>query len=117
MASAQALPANSSGEKTQSEAIHPCVSPGNLVFSCMMDSRAPPAKISLAKAQKILFKTTSSSYGALPAPCEMAPCTHHPMSQRFSNHLGICGMYRNYSLNTALDRSKVYDDPTLQHTL
>ncbi|XP_030045001.1 piercer of microtubule wall 2 protein isoform X2 [Microcaecilia unicolor] len=117
MASTDVPPASTSREKNLSEEAQSCTDPGNLVFSCMIDSKSPPTKMSLTKAQSILYKTTSGSYGAHPAYCEMAPCSHHPMSERFSQHLGICGMYRNHSLNTALDRSKVYDDPTLQHTL
>ncbi|CAI9615324.1 unnamed protein product [Staurois parvus] len=65
----------------------------------------------------ILFKTTSSEYGALRPTYEMAPCYHYPVSQKFSEHLGTCGMYRNNSLNTAVDRSRVNDCINLHNTL
>lgn len=32
----------------------------------------------------------------------------HARSQKFSMHLGQCGMYRNHSLNTGLDQSRVW---------
>nr|XP_033775639.1 uncharacterized protein C15orf65 homolog [Geotrypetes seraphini]XP_033775640.1 uncharacterized protein C15orf65 homolog [Geotrypetes seraphini] len=113
MASTDVPPASFSRKKESLS----CTNPGNPVFSCMIDARAPPSKMSLTKAHSILYKTTSDSYGALPTYCEIAPCSHHPLTQRFSDPLGICGMYRNHSFNTALDRSKVYDDPILQHTV
>uniref|UniRef100_A0A8C5PB04 Secreted protein n=1 Tax=Leptobrachium leishanense TaxID=445787 RepID=A0A8C5PB04_9ANUR len=95
----------------------PCHNIGNPVFSCMENPRLSPSKTLQAKQQSILFKTTSSEYGAV-KPCrEMAPCSHHPISQRFSEPLGICGMYRNHSLNTGVDRSQVHDCLNLQHTL
>ena len=35
------------------------------------------------------------------------PQQFHAKSQKFSQHLGQCGMYRNNSLNTAVDKSPV----------
>ncbi|OCT89562.1 hypothetical protein XELAEV_18018184mg [Xenopus laevis] len=89
---------------------HPCVNPGNPVFSCMTAPVTAPNHIFQAKQRNVLFKTSSSEY-------EMAPCSHHPVSQRFSQHLGQCGMYRNHSFNTMVDRSRVHDCPNLQYTL
>ncbi|KAJ3596617.1 hypothetical protein NHX12_003021 [Muraenolepis orangiensis] len=63
------------------------------------------------------FKTTSSEYGALRPTSGSSPCTYHPLSQAFSKDLGQCGMYRDNSFNTSLDRSRVQDCPNLQHTL
>lgn len=37
-----------------------------------------------------------------------APTRYHGKSQAFSKHLGQAGMYRNHSLNTAVDRSNVH---------
>ena len=35
------------------------------------------------------------------------PTSFHAKVQKFSEHLGTCGMYRNQGLNTALDKSIV----------
>ncbi|XP_018595150.1 uncharacterized protein C15orf65 [Scleropages formosus] len=101
-----------------------CTNPGNSVFSCLMNPvpTSAPASTSTSaaastKPQHLFFKTTSSNYGLLPPTYESAPCTYHPLSQAFSRHLGKCGMYRNNSFNTSLDRSRVYDYPNLQNTL
>ncbi|MEE6503003.1 hypothetical protein FKM82_004707 [Ascaphus truei] len=119
MASVQqsSSPLGSSAEKQQAGMSRPCTSPGNPVFSCMVNPSTSPINVSQIKPQSILFKTTSAEYGALRPSYEMAPCSFHPMSQQFSQHLGICGMYRNHSLNTMADRSRVYDYPNFQNTL
>ncbi|KAM5170415.1 piercer of microtubule wall 2 protein [Mantella aurantiaca] len=94
-----------------------CVSPGNPVFSCTATPKTSPGSVFQTKPVSILFRTTSSQYGALRPSREMAPCYHYPMSQTFSQHLGTCGIYRNHSLNTAIDRSRVHDCMNLNNTL
>ncbi|KAM8804408.1 piercer of microtubule wall 2 protein [Eudromia elegans] len=94
-----------------------CTNPGNPVFSCMLDPKTLTTNIFLTKPQILLFKTTSSEYGAIPPTSEMAPCTYHPKDQAFTTHLLTCGSFRNSQLNTALDRSRVCDYPNFQHTL
>ncbi|XP_066558932.1 piercer of microtubule wall 2 protein [Amia ocellicauda] len=97
---------------------HACANLGNPVFSCMIKPGTPStSSVSLGRHQNLLYKTTSSEYGVISPTFETAPCTYHPMSQKFSQHLGNCGMYRNSSFNTSLDRSNVYDCPNLQNTL
>uniref|UniRef100_A0A8C6ZT10 Uncharacterized protein n=1 Tax=Nothoprocta perdicaria TaxID=30464 RepID=A0A8C6ZT10_NOTPE len=84
-----------------------CTNPGNPVFSCMLDPKTLTTNIFLTKPQILLFKTTSSEYGAIPPTSQLAPCTYHPKDQAFTTHLLTCGSFRNSQLNTALDKSRV----------
>ncbi|KAK0137310.1 hypothetical protein N1851_020208 [Merluccius polli] len=90
-----------------------CSNPGNPVFSCMIsaNNRTPGA------APAPWFRTTSSQYGAARPTWGCFPCSHHPQTRTFSRHLARCGMYRDHSFNTCLDRSRVHDCPHGQHTL
>lgn len=96
--------------------VAPCANAGNPVFSC--SSKAIVEKDNIGwdsnyHPQNPLYKTSSATYGILSATSECAPATYHGKSQKFSQHLGVCGMYRNHSLNTAVDKSKVYDLPQM----
>lgn len=88
----------------------PCPNPGNPVFSCMHKpgSHSSDDDPAMARSQSLMFKTTSSDYGARSATFESSPCSYHPISQTFSQHLGLCGMYQDNSFNTSLDHSHVY---------
>jgi len=57
----------------------------------------------------IMYRTTSREYGSrAPTVCTV-PSTFCPKSNKFSDHLGKCGMPRNRSLNCGLDKSNVPD--------
>lgn len=53
------------------------------------------------------FRTSNSDYGLLPPNAHTVPQTYFPRSNEFSTVLAKCGMYRNYSLNTGVDKSNV----------
>ncbi|KAK7102639.1 hypothetical protein V1264_020829 [Littorina saxatilis] len=59
------------------------------------------------KNQHPMYRTTSAGYGANVPSVHTMPTQFHARSQKFSEHLGTCGMYRNFSLNTEADKSKV----------
>ncbi|KAF3689117.1 putative protein C15orf65 [Channa argus] len=108
----------STSQQQQGQNTNTCVSPGNPVFSCMMSPSIKDISTGFsAKPQNPLYRTTSSNYGRISPTFESSPCSFHPKSQRFSQDLGKNGMYLDTSFNTALDRSRVYDYPNLQHTI
>ncbi|XP_010139937.1 PREDICTED: uncharacterized protein C15orf65 homolog [Buceros rhinoceros silvestris] len=117
MTSAQKLPSSPNTEQNQAPHLTPCANPGNPVFSCMLDPKTLMTNGSLRKPQVLLFRTTSSDYGAIPPNAQLAPCTYHPVDHTFSKHLLPCGPFQDSGLNTALDRSRVCDCPNFQHTL
>ena len=45
------------------------------------------------------------TYGSRAPNIHTVPTTFQPRSQKFSTHLGVCGMYRNNSLNTFMEKS------------
>lgn len=93
-----------------------CPNPGNPVFSCVGKVEEVPSAFereSFYKPHHPLYQTSSHAHGELPATPASVPSTFHAKSQKFSQHLGVCGMYRNHSLNTALHKSKVYDPPRM----
>ncbi|XP_076448465.1 piercer of microtubule wall 1 protein-like [Babylonia areolata] len=59
------------------------------------------------KKQHPMYRTSSSTYGGKSPSVHTMPTQFYARSQKFSGHLGSCGMYRNYSLNTEMDKSKV----------
>lgn len=90
---------------------------GNPVFTCRKTPAVQDAKTTpWARPQNLLYRTTSGDYGRRPPTAATAPTSYHPRSQKFTKSLGISGMYRNNSFNTAVDRSRVVDAPNLQHT-
>lgn len=117
MTSAEKLTRSPNTEQNQSPHRPLCTNPGNPVFSCMLDPKIFGTSGSLAKPQVLLFKTTSSEYGAIPPVSQIVSRTYHPVDHTFSKHLLTCGSSQNSYLNTAIDRSRVYDYPNLQHTL
>ncbi|XP_013097168.1 piercer of microtubule wall 1 protein [Stomoxys calcitrans] len=54
--------------------------------------------------QNTMYRTCNSDYGYYAPNPYTIPSRYHPLSQRFSNELHRCGMYRNFSLNTNMDR-------------
>lgn len=94
-----------------------CLDPGNAVFTCQKAPAVQDVKTTpWARPQNLLYRTTSDDYGRRPPTAATAPVSYHPRSQKFTKSLGISGMYRNNSFNTAVDRSRVVDSPNLQHT-
>ncbi|XP_019359800.1 PREDICTED: uncharacterized protein C15orf65 homolog isoform X1 [Gavialis gangeticus] len=117
MTSAEKLSSSSETEKAKAASLPPCANPGNPVFSCMLDPKALTTNNFLTKPQLLLFKTTSSDYGAIPPTSQMVPCKYHAKVQTFSKQLLTCGLRQHNYINTAIDKSRVYDYPNLQHTL
>ena len=53
-----------------------------------------------------IYRTTNSTYGGKSPSVHTMPNAFHAKSHEFSEQLGNCGMYRNHSLNCALDKTK-----------
>ncbi|XP_052738323.1 piercer of microtubule wall 1 protein [Bicyclus anynana] len=51
-----------------------------------------------------LYRTSASEYGWYPPGYHSIPNVFFPKNQHFSNYLASAGMYRNYSLNTEMDK-------------
>ncbi|KAK5649195.1 hypothetical protein RI129_000224 [Pyrocoelia pectoralis] len=54
-----------------------------------------------------LYRTTTSEYGRHPPSVHTIPTSFYPNTQEFTKALAKAGNYRNYSLNTGMDRSVV----------
>ncbi|XP_001634616.2 piercer of microtubule wall 1 protein isoform X2 [Nematostella vectensis] len=54
-----------------------------------------------------MYMTSSQEYGNRRPTVHTMPTSFHAKCQKFTDHLGKCGMYRNHSLNTASDKSIV----------
>ncbi|XP_053698859.1 piercer of microtubule wall 2 protein [Sabethes cyaneus] len=55
--------------------------------------------------QNPIYRTSNSEYGYF-TPCpHTVPHKYFPKSHKFTGHLYQCGMFRNFSLNTAIDHS------------
>lgn len=59
------------------------------------------------KKQHPMYSTEAARYGSKPPSVHTMPTQFHARTQKFSQHLGACGMYRNHSLNTDVDKSNV----------
>lgn len=59
------------------------------------------------KSEHPFFSTSSSTYGSKSPSVHTMPTQFSGRSQKFTQNLGKFGMYRNHSLNTDLDHSKV----------
>ncbi|KAL5014671.1 hypothetical protein ScPMuIL_008941 [Solemya velum] len=57
--------------------------------------------------QHPMYRTSATEYGSKAPSVHTMPTCFHGRSQKFSLHLGTCGMYKNHSLNTALDQSRI----------
>ncbi|CAB4043607.1 Hypothetical predicted protein [Paramuricea clavata] len=93
---------------------------GNPVFSCLRNiNSVGTAQTSTltasedvfqgynAKTQHPMYMTSAMEYGSRQPTVHTMPTMFHAKNQKFSEHLGTCGMYRDHSLNTATDKSVV----------
>ncbi|XP_065067119.1 piercer of microtubule wall 2 protein-like isoform X1 [Rhopilema esculentum] len=85
---------------------------GNPVFTCQLNSVAPVLTSKdmfdgyNRKESHPMYRTSGSDYGAVSPTVHTMPSSFHAKSQTFTENLGKCGMYRNNSLNTAVDKSR-----------
>ncbi|XP_073229051.1 piercer of microtubule wall 1 protein-like isoform X1 [Porites lutea] len=89
---------------------------GNPVFSCPTEVYNLPVTERQdedwfqgysTKKQNPMYMTSAMDYGSHRPTVHTMPTSFHAKVQKFSEHLGTCGMYRNQGLNTALDKSIV----------
>ncbi|KAM3825482.1 piercer of microtubule wall 1 protein [Vipera latastei] len=59
------------------------------------------------KERNLLFRTTNMDYGAKPPTVHEMPTSFHVSPHAFSDRLIKFGMYRNYGINTAMEKSYV----------
>ncbi|XP_018323279.1 UPF0691 protein C9orf116 [Agrilus planipennis] len=52
------------------------------------------------------YRTTSGDYGRYPPNIHSVPTSYYPHVSEFTNFLSRFGMYRNYSLNTGLEKPR-----------
>ncbi|BFF90932.1 uncharacterized protein DMAD_09348 [Drosophila madeirensis] len=52
-----------------------------------------------------MYRTCNSEYGYYAPNAYTIPKRFHPRPQKFSNEVARFGMYRNFSLNTHIDRT------------
>ncbi|XP_067929302.1 piercer of microtubule wall 1 protein-like isoform X2 [Watersipora subatra] len=102
--------------ETTTQPVGGCYIPGNVVFSCQKDVLITPATQQdpsdylqgyARKPVNPMYKTSAQDYGSKVPTYHSMPIDFFGKSQKFSNHLGVCGMPRNHSLNTAVTPSKV----------
>ncbi|XP_074646205.1 piercer of microtubule wall 1 protein-like isoform X2 [Tubulanus polymorphus] len=93
-----------------------CYNPGNPVFTCSECFPTPPPiqpdpdewlKGYGTQTHNPMYRTTSSTYGSHVPTVHTMPTCFHCKSQKFSEHLGQCGMYRNHSLNTGKNHTLI----------
>ncbi|XP_077981042.1 piercer of microtubule wall 1 protein-like isoform X2 [Glandiceps talaboti] len=103
------------GTAVPKESMPPCASPGNPIFSCMekLPQEIPQHNSEEwfegyeQKPQHPMYMTTNMTYGSKPPSVHTMPTSFHARTQKFSEPLGKCGMYRNKGLNTGMDVSRV----------
>ncbi|XP_067826110.1 piercer of microtubule wall 1 protein-like [Heptranchias perlo] len=54
-----------------------------------------------------IYRTTNQTYGSDSPTVHEMPTSYHAISQKLSNHLSKCGMYRNHGLNVGTEKSLV----------